>query len=152
MHEVVQCLIEARAKVAHRWIQGRAYDHDGGFCTAGAVEMTVNQHKWGDAVRSECWRRLSEQIHLQSNWNTTIPQWNDFGGRTKREVVALFDATIAEAAAYYGENLIRIDDPEVRWVSQVPVPDLVPEEWTKDMDIPVASKSVVTRIRELVGV
>ena len=96
--------VKADAKAAadyireHGWCQGDFSVADGSCCAAGARNAAI----YGDPFRIKCGRTLEQgrrRSDLTSAFvieagipcDTTIPEWNDTPGRTKEEVLAVFD-------------------------------------------------------------
>lgn len=72
------------------WCQGSYYDENGGRCAAGAITDACGGVRPTEAARA-C--ALASQLCGDS-----LSTWNDTYGRTKEEVIALFQRC-AEASA-----------------------------------------------------
>jgi len=100
----LQILLRARELVAAGWTQGESARDAGGkkispfsykavcFCALGAThraeeELGATTAIWDSAIR---------KLHpFTEKWN--VAGWNDTPGRTQADVLAAFDAAIAEA-------------------------------------------------------
>jgi hypothetical protein len=94
--------IAARAALARVWIQGQqAHDANGKFCDStddravsycivGAIERGRSELGESYSPCTDIIRRLWRRTH------ESPVSWNDKPGRTKEEVLALFDAVIAD--------------------------------------------------------
>lgn len=93
MSDTIVNLKKARQLIAERgWIQGAGGDLDRGVCAYSAVYF----------AKGESYATFAEEIQLartlpDSNFSTLskIITFNDTEGRTKEEVLKLFDDTIA---------------------------------------------------------
>jgi hypothetical protein len=105
-------LARARGLVSQGWTQGvLARDRDGfqcsyrigraeRFCAIGAIAASAWQFADCDPAEEERLELLAEQRLLQALPRPRmggLATWNDATGRTKEEVLAAFDAAIAEA-------------------------------------------------------
>ena len=83
-----EILIEAKELVENGWIQHRLTDGQGNYCAAGAIE------------HSACYTSQStlEIIDFMCDLvGGPLSAYNDAPGRTKDEILALFDRAIAES-------------------------------------------------------
>jgi hypothetical protein len=97
--------IAARAALARGWIQGhQAHDANGNFCDPsddravsfciiGAIEHGRSELVEGYWPCTQILERLRKKVC------TSPVAWNDKPGRTKEEVLAIFDAVIADFEA-----------------------------------------------------
>jgi hypothetical protein len=108
----LELLIAARERVAKGWTQGRSAETKGGryahYSDKGAAKFCA----WGglhaacplteglslvDAAEAELERSLPKKLvaGAVSGDYRPLARWNDMPGRTKKQVLALFDKTIA---------------------------------------------------------
>lgn len=148
--EIVQVLTIARAKVAHRWIQGQTDDRWGGVCAGYAIDQAayrVSGHHSGlSGLSMDTAQFFLDLVNRRdraegSHWGS-IPMWNDVGYRTQDDVLRAFDEAIETAKALAGEwteARIVVSPPQV---VAVPLPQAVP------LQQPVTW----VKVKELVGV
>lgn len=107
LHAVFQALTTARKRLDERdWIQGQlAVDERGnevpvpcgvGLCSVGFVRLALHEHHdpRGD-LSSHCCSALLGSLRELGYEHYTVTGWNDFSGRTKEQVVAVFEHAIA---------------------------------------------------------
>lgn len=92
---IADILYGAADKVEHKWLQGVAYDGNGGYCAQGAMLATIEpfqcpvilglsqRHKHSEIINRAC--RLTAMI--SNDWSRSLMGWNDQPGRTQQEVV-----------------------------------------------------------------
>lgn len=88
------------------WIQGDYGHEDIGFCAIGAIWTAVwkffprgtgEQRERGGRLAGRAAKQLKDSIAWP--FSSTLASWNDEPGRTKEEVLALFDSAIATLEA-----------------------------------------------------
>ena len=98
-HEV---LVKARNLLDRDgWTQGRFGDVGGPYCARGALVVAAGAPRPATVPPSRHCGALNSAYHLLQlivGVETIGADWNDTPGRTKEEVLAAFDAAIAETA------------------------------------------------------
>lgn len=160
MHsELHQLLILARAKIEAGWLQGDATDGKN-VCAQYAI------HSSGYDVRAPSVNAIpavvshAERLVLSivnkgcEPWVNypSVPTWNDMGGRTKAEVLAVFDEAIRQTAPE--PDPWRPDPwPQARFTSVTTLKALVPWWHTKAAAEQIcAATPTEEKTKELVGV
>jgi hypothetical protein len=85
--QVLILLKEGKARIKQGWCQGKIFDSNGNFCMVGAVTSSRNS---GETFMA-CLNIMDHVIFP----STSLGEWNDHPGRTKKEVLAVFDQAIA---------------------------------------------------------
>lgn len=77
----------------HGWCQGHYRNNNGECCAAGAMNMTINYHPDEPPTDDNSWHRwISIRTAFREEvGGETIAWYNDRPGRTKEEVLAVFD-------------------------------------------------------------
>lgn len=104
--QVLQALIDGRARIAKSWVQGtgwlvfageeppafeRACDQGWGYCMLSAIELSdsIRRNEAAHEAARAALRELRATIG-----ELRLSVWNDAPGRTQAEVLAVYDATI----------------------------------------------------------
>ncbi len=97
--EFLKKLRRARALIAAGWTQG-AYAISGCYCAQGALT------KAGIGERTFRLHIDGQSLHPMVSTSALI-EWNDTHGRTKEDVLAMFDASIAALRSPKGRDLSK---------------------------------------------
>lgn len=110
MNEVVQVLTGARALIERGWCQGHFMEHfpDGPhYCAVGAIATALEVSDTQFGIRGFVYDSGVKQL-AETVGEGCVPRWNDALWRTKAEVLAAFDETIARLQ---GTTLVVESDP-----------------------------------------
>lgn len=89
-----QYLLHARELIdKHGWVQGVYGNPEKGFCIIGAISRAC----WDDGVTFETQTAMEGDLQRHAPGYESLVAFNDAKGRTKEEVLALFDRAIQEA-------------------------------------------------------
>lgn len=103
---VVEVLTEARRKIAEvGWCKGNfvARDEEGkicAYCAYGAISWSIPlelSQPVRVGVSEGAIGKLKEVLRAEHGFDDYIAEWNDAEGRTKEEVIDLFDEALARA-------------------------------------------------------
>lgn len=115
---VVQALKAAKAKVQRGWIQYADRDESNRVCAGQALMDAIHEEIWTipwgtdvDAVTALL-QAAAEQTGI--SWNS-IPEWNDFEGRTQAEVLDTFDHAIKAVEAHESPRVVSFVLPPATW-------------------------------------
>jgi hypothetical protein len=97
--EIRQILIGAKSLIeTNGWCQKKYASKEGGFCMAGAIGKVMSYNKLSYGDKTLCLAidilRKSIEVGVKSGYYS-IGDYNDAPGRTKAEVLAMFDKAIA---------------------------------------------------------
>lgn len=101
LQQVKKSLEYARSEVAKGWCQGMLGNEAGEVCAKGALHHGVGKDI-SNTRGTEYWDTYSAaMVYLLKDVDITVPvgvdplpEWNDFPGRTQKEVLAIFDKAI----------------------------------------------------------
>lgn len=94
---LVEVLREARSRVAYGWLRGAAYGMSNGRRHVCAQQAILDSTE-DDYLRSRALTQLIDTVNMRYQYvyrYDSIPDWNDQAERTKEEVLAAYDQTIA---------------------------------------------------------
>lgn len=86
---VSNLLQEARALIERGWCQGE-FQIEEQYCVIGAIETAREKYSARTGITAQ------KVLWLHSGGGCSLPNWNDQPGRTKEEVLALFDRALTE--------------------------------------------------------
>ena len=79
----------------HGWCQNNFADERGRCCAAGARNAVIYGSPCGVreymSIEAKRESALTQAFKMESDLTMSIPEWNDIEGRTKEEVLAVFD-------------------------------------------------------------
>lgn len=90
---VSNLLQEARALIERGWCQGELQIKER-YCVIGAIETageTAGEKYFGETVMT-----AQKVLWVHSGGGGSLAAWNDTAGRTREEVLALFDRALTE--------------------------------------------------------
>jgi len=90
--EVVRHLRAARQYMSeHGWIQNASRDMHGNVCTMGAIYATTPNEI---QLRTRLHQSLVLALDAKLGFGCSVAAWNDLEGRTKEDVLKLYDDAI----------------------------------------------------------
>jgi hypothetical protein len=161
--QVVAVLTKARDYVNQGWIQGMGKSHDGKRrCALQAITDSwahLVQQGNPDPTVGERWV-YDQAVNLlveAAGDIPSIPYWNDKIARNQREVVRTFDRAIALAEGKTDAELEAVPSAPVSPITLASLgftipPIVMPSEALPTPVVVEAPKSVVQKVKELVGV
>jgi len=101
--EEMQLLLRGRHRIENGWVQGKLVAERGDgvlhFCMLGSIQCADDGTQVNSPAITKALRLLTDVIRKLCNTkvvlaNRTIPNYNDAPGRTKDEVLHVFDTAI----------------------------------------------------------
>ena len=104
MNKTTELLTEARARIARGWTQGaNARNAAGGVTLAWAEEAVCWDTMGAVACRDDDWTTAEPAwaaLRAAVGGETWVAEWNDAPGRTREDVLALYDRAIERSRSH----------------------------------------------------
>lgn len=94
LDDVTHLLIDGRMAIEQGWTQYGYQDDEGNVCMLGAIGFRTDNENTYNEVRVTASHILDEECCGKIAWI-----WNDAPGRTKEEVLAVYDRVITKRLA-----------------------------------------------------